>query len=817
LTAEEESCSSSLPPEPEKVLNDLLVLINKHGTNPQSSSFKPYEEKGYYNAWADFWRYVIGINIISADTRAKKPFIKWAQYQNNPISEVQHIQWKKDGAFLKGMAIIPGKVWHRPDKTGECFTIIDLDRALAIKELCTRNGKTVSLDIMSQKFLVEQHKDNLEKAHVCFYSKIPFPQKSPDSVLGMEVKGLGEHGIMYCSCSVHQNRNPEDMNEHRYEIAGVPKVPVTLTIRQSIEMIQHINQICIKYGIDYLKKDSKLSKLRPMIKTLTIDPIVKISEGERHITLLSAADSLLLTDLNKERSEEELKEYFISMNQHLCESPLPDREMQEIWRSAKDFTVKIREESQLVDPQETKNNPISKVGYYTEKLLRRHKFVTIEETMEIRYYDHGVYLPNGEQLIRKELEEIGGYDININTRREIVEHIRNKKIIPLSEFDKDLNITNIENGLYNVLDDELHEHTPEYLSLIQKPITHNRGARSELFEKFVNEVVYPDDIRTLKESMAYTFYRDNPFEYYFIRLGKGGNGKGVCDKILIALHGWQSVSNIKLQTLLDNRFAKSHLIGKDINIDPEITSGRIQDLAVLKELTGQIPIFVESKGKDGHEVNLHAKPFFSANELPPIEDVTNARYRREIIISFPYTYELIPKEQQQDLNCESDEVRKADPHLGEKLTTQEELSGIFNVLMNSLRTVLKNEGIHLPTKTVEQRRTKSKIATDSIGEFERNVIAEDAIYNQDVLTKDNTNNAYKQFCKDNGVVSESEKKFGSVMKQKYKEGREGTGKRRTFWWGVKLVDKYRDQFADDPPLQLGHSGEIDHIERRMTF
>ena len=122
MTAEA-SDSSSLPPEPEKVLNDLLVLINKHGTNPISSSFEPSEVKEYYNAWADFWRYVIGINIIPADTRVKKTHIRWSQYQNNPISEVQHIQWKAEGAFLKGTAIIPGKVWHRPDKRGQYFTV----------------------------------------------------------------------------------------------------------------------------------------------------------------------------------------------------------------------------------------------------------------------------------------------------------------------------------------------------------------------------------------------------------------------------------------------------------------------------------------------------------------------------------------------------------------------------------------------------------------------------------------------------------------------------------------------------------------------
>jgi P4 family phage/plasmid primase-like protien len=553
-----------------------------------------------------------------------------------------------------------------------------------------------------------------------------------------------------------------------------------------------------------------------MIKTLTLDPMAKISEGERHLTLLSAADSLLITHLHKQRSEEELKDFFMSMNKHVCESPLPDREIQEIWKSAKEYTTKIREESQLVEePKETKkNNTLFKVSYYTEELIRRHKFVTVEDSMEILHYDQGVYLPNGEQLIKKELEEIGGYNININIRREIIEHIRNKRIVSRSEFDKEPNIINLENGLYHITEDMLTEHTPEYLSMVQKPIPYDKKTKSDLFDKFVSEVVYPDDVRTLKECMAYTFYRDNPFEYYFVRHGIGGNGKGVCDKILIALHGMQSVSNIKLETLQNNRFAKSHLIGKDVNIDPELSSGRIKDLAALKELTGQIPIFVEKKGKDGYDVILHAKHFFNANQLPPIEDDTDGHYRREIIISFPYRYEVVAQEQQRSLNGKMEEVRKADPHLAEKLTGKKELSGIFNILMDSLRTVLKNDGIYLSAKTVEQRRTKSKIATDSIGEFQKRGIAEDSIYNQDALTKDITYKAYKQFCRDNGVVYESQQKFGRKMKERYKEGREGIGERRTFWWGVKLIDKYRGQFADNPPPDIGQFREDDSFRNR---
>jgi hypothetical protein len=341
LTVEELSCTSR-----EQILDNLLVLTKKYGSNPLSSSFESIQkEMEYYNTWADFWRHVIGVNVIPADTRAKKTHIKWSEYQNYPIPEAQHDNWKTGGVFLKGMAVIAGKVWHRPDKLGQYFTIIDLDKTIGIEELCTGIGKTVSLDLMAQKFLIEQHKDNLEKAHVYFYSPIPFPQKSFDSKLGIEVKGLGEHGIVYCACSIHQNKDPLDGTEHHYEIIGVPNAPITLSLNQSVEMIQHIDGICAKYGIDYLKKDNRISRLKPMIKSLILDPTIKISEGERHLTLLSAADSTLLMHRDKGITEENLKTFFMKMNRTLCiPFPLPDWEVEEIWNSAIEFTNRIRED-----------------------------------------------------------------------------------------------------------------------------------------------------------------------------------------------------------------------------------------------------------------------------------------------------------------------------------------------------------------------------------------------------------------------------------------------------------------------------------------
>ena len=176
----------------------------------------------FVNEWADFWRYQIGVNVLPA--KRKRPLVQWKQWQNKPMPEDMHNQWKKQGAFAEGISIVPGKVWHNKEKQGLYLISLDADKQQAITELCTQNGKKVSLDKMAQKFLVEQHKDNLQKAHVYFYSPKPFPKKDADSVLGLEVKGVGGHGVANCAGSIHKNGKP-------WEIIGTTN-PITLTTDQ---------------------------------------------------------------------------------------------------------------------------------------------------------------------------------------------------------------------------------------------------------------------------------------------------------------------------------------------------------------------------------------------------------------------------------------------------------------------------------------------------------------------------------------------------------------------------------------------------------
>jgi hypothetical protein len=62
------------------------------------------------NEWADFWRYEIGVDPIPANRRGKITNIEWSKYQNEAVSEEQYNNWKINGAFDNGMAIILGSI-----------------------------------------------------------------------------------------------------------------------------------------------------------------------------------------------------------------------------------------------------------------------------------------------------------------------------------------------------------------------------------------------------------------------------------------------------------------------------------------------------------------------------------------------------------------------------------------------------------------------------------------------------------------------------------------------------------------------------------
>ena len=421
-------------------------------------------------------------------------------------------------------------------------------------------------------------------------------------------------------------------------------------------------------------------------------------------------------------------------------------------------------------------DPVPLVEATTTEIMDKYMFVTIQETDQIWYYKDGVYVPGGEIIIAKEAENAYRFDINSSKVAEIKGHIMRLTYHAKEEFDADINLINLKNGLYDWKNDVLSEHTPKYLSMNQKSIVYDMNARPKLFGKFLSQVIYPKNIRTSIDAFAYTFYRDYEQEVLFILFGIGRNGKTVFTSLLTHILGSKNVSNVPLPAMLSDRFALSDLENKDANIDNELTHSTIKQTAALKRLTGgsRQPVRIERKNQKAYDSILYAKLFFNANKIPPSEDMSDAYNRRVTIISFPNTFDGLSEDKQ----------------LISKLTTEQEISGIFNVAMIALRRILKNKELYVPERTVEEKRIKYQMTVDPIQAFLDKTVSPDSI-ESDTEEKEVFYRAYNRFCIKYSLPIEKIETFGRVLKSKgLIDGRHTSGERKRFWRGVRLVPEY---------------------------
>ena len=128
--------------------NILNTFQSKYSGNINNPEFiGSVDETTYYNTWADYWRYVIGVNVVPMIVRGKTAHagLDWTEWQTKPIPEEQHNKWKSEGKFNDGMAIICGTVWHNPSKKGLQCNAIDADNPPAIKEICNYKGKQITI------------------------------------------------------------------------------------------------------------------------------------------------------------------------------------------------------------------------------------------------------------------------------------------------------------------------------------------------------------------------------------------------------------------------------------------------------------------------------------------------------------------------------------------------------------------------------------------------------------------------------------------------------------------------------------------------
>ena len=309
-------------------------------------------------------------------------------------------------------------------------------------------------------------------------------------------------------------------------------------------------------------------------------------------------------------------------------------------------------------------------------------FKTIEDEdtgkQEIYYYDNGYYHPGGENRIKEVVDDYLDEQSSIHRKNEVVDFIRHKNSVDREHLEPPVHLINLKNGIYNLKEDKLEKHNPDYFFLNQIPVEYDSKADCPTIKQFFKDVLYEEYVKVAQEMFGYSIYRSYKYHKAFLLYGGGRNGKSTMLKLLEIFIGKHNYANNSLTDLLENRFAKASLYGKLVNIGSEISGKSLADTSQFKHLTGGDSIRAEKKFYGSFSFNNYAKLIFNANHIPYSRyDKSTAYFQRWIILVFPETF------QQGD--------KKTDPDILNKLTTKKEIQGLLIWAIEGLKRLLKTD------------------------------------------------------------------------------------------------------------------------------
>ncbi|MHC1572517.1 MAG: hypothetical protein ACXQTL_07210, partial [Methanosarcinales archaeon] len=137
------------------------------------------------------------------------------------------------------------------------------------------------------------------------------------------------------------------------------------------------------------------------------------------------------------------------------------------------------------------------------------------------------------------------------------------------------------------------------------------------------------------------------------------------------------------------------------------------------------------------EFTNYAKLIFGCNKLPDIKDASRADTRRTIVLPFMHQFD----------------GKSADPKILEKITTQEELSGLLNLAIKALQELLERGEF-----------TQSEHTRSATNDFHEQIDHLDVFISERIkrdsascLTRDELRDGYIEWCEDHDLPPKNDK------------------------------------------------------------
>ena len=406
---------------------------------------------------------------------------------------------------------------------------------------------------------------------------------------------------------------------------------------------------------------------------------------------------------------------------------------------------------------------------------------------ELFVYEDGMYIP-GEDILKAEIRHLLEEACTSNYSKEIIDAVKDLTIVERSAFKTETRLINLKNGTLDFTSGELLKHSSDFLFMHKIPINYDADAECPTVRRYLSDVLDDEQIQVIQEWFGYALYREYSFKKALICVGEGDTGKTTLINLFFAFLGERNVSGVSLQKISSDKFAASHLYEKHINLYDDLSVRDINDNGAFKIATGGGVITGEKKFGDQFQFKNYAKLTFACNQIPDVKDANDdAYFRRWIVVQFNRIVE----------------EEKKDPGLIQKLSTEQELSGLLNFALEGLRRLLERQKFSYD-KDASEIKTEMLRSGSVVARFGYDCLEQAT---GEHVRKEDMYSAFTQYAAANRLPAVSQKDFSSRLKVCFPyiaEYRPKTvsGKQTYSWRNVRLKPDEQDDMAPEEEDEL---------------
>lgn len=331
-------------------------------------------------------------------------------------------------------------------------------------------------------------------------------------------------------------------------------------------------------------------------------------------------------------------------------------------------------------------------------------------------------LPRAKSLMKKNIEELK-YQFDLSAQ------------INTPEADLKVAKINLRNGTFIVSKEfvGLREHRSDDYFFYTLPFDYDPNATCPRFLEYLNRAIPEKESQMiLAEFAAYPLLTGLKMEKAAVLFGPGGSGKSTFCDILTEMYGENNIGSYGLSSLCGTKescsYNRADLKKYILNYSSEM-GGKDCDSNLVKKIISREAVEARKPYGEPFILRNYCPMMFNVNEMPPMEN-TDATRRRICVVPF--------------LNQIAD--KDMDREYAKKIAS-EELSGIFNWVLEGLKRLMTNKNFTVSPlcKATAERLwaendnvmafVKSETYVPACGDFKLST----ELYSE-----------YKIFCTDNG-------------------------------------------------------------------